>query len=391
MTLSEIATALGIDQYPHALESVFAEQSKKVNVCDFALLKALEAEYGIFQDYYDAVKAGMEALALDPIRLAWAEAVATYLLDAPFEKCVTIPCIPTDGTPAGDMLYMLVMLPLIPISIQDYLRRGFPEEMVRQMISTCYHSSIQIVIERTGRPGIDGLYFRWLMTYAKSRIFNLAGFCFEVKAFPENAMYLKHNQTGKIAVVLRKGSFHRSGRALGSLAYTDDTDARSTPFTETDESWYGLYAENSLTSQTPAKFLKSEWTCVLKPGDAVLSIHIPRNADLSDVAVDAAFQEGMRIANHHYNDLDIKGLYCSSWLLDPALAELIGNDAKIVRFGNRFIRYPFLSSGREVFTFVFRTSNYDPALLPETTRLERGLKKRYLEGDAIHSFQGVIF
>jgi len=245
-------------------------------------------------------------------------------------------------------------------------------------------------VKWTGRPGVDKLYYGWLLHYAKAMIFNHGGFNFELRTLPATVMYLKNKTTGQIVPLLRKGSFHKSGRALGALSCEDPEGAWEGEFRETEDAWWGLYSVNSLVAQAPASFPKTEWDCVLAPGDNVLSIHIPRKTDLSDAAVERACEEGLAIARRCYPELYPKCIYCSSWLLDPALAELVGTDSKIAKFGSRFVRIPDKSAGREVFTFVFRTKNFDPSALPENTRLERGLKKLYLSGGAIHSFSGVI-
>jgi len=82
-------------------------------------------------------------------------------------------------------------------------------------------------------------------------------------------------------------------------------------------------------------------------------------------------------------------LFCSSWLLDPTLANIIGKDSRIAQFGDQYIRYPNKSAGKEVFNFVFPPRVTDLTTLPENTRLERGLKKLYLEGGFVHAFSGL--
>ena len=69
---------------------------------------------------------------------------------------------------------------------------------------------------------------------------------------------------------------------------------------------------------------------------------------------------------------------------------MLGADSKIAAYGARFARYPLMSAGREVFSFVFPPNVTDLGALPENTRLERGLKKLYLNGGYIHAFAGII-
>jgi len=121
----------------------------------------------------------------------------------------------------------------------------------------------------------------------------------------------------------------------------------------------------------------------------VLSMHIPRKTDISGEAFDRAVAMAVEFASRYYAEYHPVCLYCSSWLLDPTLAEVVGNEAKITKFGEKFIRYPNKSAGKEVFSFVFPPRIQNLNDLPENTRLERGLKKRYLEGGFVHGFAGI--
>ena len=127
---------------------------------------------------------------------------------------------------------------------------------------------------------------------------------------------------------------------------------------------------------------------MLAPGDCMLGIHIPRGTSITPEntkAIDMAF----RHAATYYKEYHPKAIHCGSWLLNPDLANVIGEESNIVRFGALFQRYPAKSDGRSVFGFVFERSAF-PKLeeLPENTSLQRKLKQMYLDGTWIHNFSG---
>jgi hypothetical protein len=88
------------------------------------------------------------------------------------------------------------------------------------------------------------------------------------------------------------------------------------------------------------------------------------------------------MAKERFPERKPKIVYCNSWLLDPQLGELLGDESKIVAFGNRFMRFPYgEGNGRAGFSFVFLGYKEDDlASLPEDTGLRRKLKAFYLDG-----------
>ena len=91
--------------------------------------------------------------------------------------------------------------------------------------------------------------------------------------------------------------------------------------------------------------------------------------------------------------LDYKAFKCESWLMDPQLAKILGEDSNITKFVNRFIPACGRSAGRGVFSFVFLQPKPAEAVienLPEDTSLQRKLKEHYLNGGCIYEMHGFI-
>lgn len=101
----------------------------------------------------------------------------------------------------------------------------------------------------------------------------------------------------------------------------------------------------------------------------------------------------------HFPDYDYKAFFCSSWLLDPKLETLLGNESNIVKFGKRFERYIATDKGTGVFYFAygFPSSGMKPGVdfelrdLDESTTLLKNIKQHYLNGDSIHAVAGCFF
>jgi len=93
-------------------------------------------------------------------------------------------------------------------------------------------------------------------------------------------------------------------------------------------------------------------------------------------------KEGIEFAKEKFPEHHPKIVFCSSWLLDPQLSELLGENSKIIGFANKFMRFSYAPRrGRMGFEFVFPGYSQDKLEeLPENTSLRRKLKAFYLNG-----------
>ena len=95
----------------------------------------------------------------------------------------------------------------------------------------------------------------------------------------------------------------------------------------------------------------------------------------------------------YYPEYKYRAFFCGSWLLDPTLVDLLGEETNISKFCKRFIPFGVKSAGTSPFGYVFHTYGNDINIsaLPEDSRLQRLLKKHYLEGKSIYDIFGVFF
>ena len=111
---------------------------------------------------------------------------------------------------------------------------------------------------------------------------------------------------------------------------------------------------------------------------------------LTPELVDESLKEIKAFISKHYPEYNYEVFQCWSWLCDPQLIEILGEDTNISKFTARFtpIRVPYDSM--PVFRFVFNIphSNFKIEDLPENTTLERKLKKHFLSGKRIYGTAG---
>ena len=119
--------------------------------------------------------------------------------------------------------------------------------------------------------------------------------------------------------------------------------------------------------------------------DGVLDVHIPETGlPLEPDACDASFARALEVYPDHH------AAQCTSWLLDPQLAEALPPASNIVRFQRRFV---LRDEGREanddVRRFVFHTYERDLDKLTPRTTLELALAERMRAGGTWRAPTGV--
>lgn len=110
--------------------------------------------------------------------------------------------------------------------------------------------------------------------------------------------------------------------------------------------------------------------------DGALAVHIPESGPLTPDRCDASFARACEVfPDHHLAS-------CHSWLLDPALADVLPGESNIVRFQRRFeLTDDGEGANADVLRFVFHTLDPDLGTLTAETRLERALLERMRAGE----------
>ena len=177
-------------------------------------------------------------------------------------------------------------------------------------------------------------------------LFEFDRYEFELRPMAGKVYYLKNMETGVIVPLMLEGMYHRDGLALGSHGYTDPEGSFPAEFEETEDCYYGHEAVNARVNPERKCYPKSQWKCVLKPGDQTIAIHIPPKADITAEYVLQAIHDVIPYIKKNYPGWDPVALHSGSWLLNPVLEEIVGKDSKIVKFCKLFNSYPIVSPGR---------------------------------------------
>ena len=391
MALSQIAARMGILQYPAEMDRIYETiKDDPTPACDLQVIEQLQKQYDLFGRFYDDVVETAKAINADSACNLWVKTAVAYGKQCSVEQLKDIPVPPVQNSKVLDYLPVQILIGLIPDSIAQYTKRGFSGGEIQSLLES-YKHSLTVMEQLQGRPGYNTVYFRWQSIFAKAGIYETEGMQFELFRLPGSAVYLKNIQSGEIVAVFTEGLFHASAmQMVGSKGYEDDTDAFTVSFEEDAENYYGHRSLTQKADRVKSTFPKSQWTCLAKPGDDCLSIHIPSGADISPAKMDKAISSARKILKERFPEHGSAMVYGASWILDPVLEDFLKESSNILQFAHRFVRYPRKSDGTHAFNLIFQKHYDDYSLLPENTSLERGLKKLYLSGKYIYFYHGII-
>ena len=93
----------------------------------------------------------------------------------------------------------------------------------------------------------------------------------------------------------------------------------------------------------------------------------------------------------HFPDFDYKYFTCLSWLLDDSIADILGEESNILRFGTLFEKVRRHESNN-ILKFVFGNgaTRENLHLIEPKNRFQRELKEAAMAGRAFYDVRGVI-
>lgn len=282
-------------------------------------------------------------------------------------------------------------------TVINLLNSGADKEIIKKSFSAmdgCIVSSTKA----EGRFSLNKIYFLWLAICKNAVVFRVGRFNLELREAYKSNFFAFTNSSNETKILMDNGyRVHFGGQLLGSSGTNENEECFLTEFKETD-TYYEGYAvnDNTATVESIKSILpKNQWSLFCKPGDDIISIHIPGAQPFSKEIVESSIDEGRRFFKKLYPDKDIKAFICISWLISPALKSILKPTSNIIEFQNLFTKFPHVSVGLDVFNFVFRKSvsklsDIDINLLPENTSLEKGLKEIYKSGNCIYETGGIF-
>ena len=121
-------------------------------------------------------------------------------------------------------------------------------------------------------------------------------------------------------------------------------------------------------------------------GDEVaLNVHIPQGEPLSYEAVWDSYRQAY-VFFHGMTDLFV----CTSWLLSPALGEILPESSNIIRFQKDYHITALEPDSRQCEKRVFGKLSDNFESYPEKSSLQRGVRQYLLQGGKVGEAEGIF-
>lgn len=126
-------------------------------------------------------------------------------------------------------------------------------------------------------------------------------------------------------------------------------------------------------------------------GESVISIHIPSDADFSELAINQSLQQAKKFFDDYFSEYKYGNMVCNSWLLSPELGTMLLDETNIKKFQKRFEIIKENKKNREYIEWLFeRLETTEYTELPEHTSLQKKVKKLLIDGGNIGTAFGVM-
>lgn len=302
----------------------------------------------------------VEALRADPVKLRYVNLLKACYWTLPQDRVPLLPQGP--GRTLANLGPMVALLGFTRGMEEAMERRGIPEDQ-RQWLRGGFDRTLTARSAIAGYPVLPPTFFFWLRRHLVPNLFKLGQLSFELLTLKPPMSVYREEATGRLLGLREDGQ-------------------TETAFLCTELSRGG--------KDGPAYVLdKSLFTPYLSPGDPVISVHIPRGARIDRASTREDFAAARAFFAQYYPEEPLKCFHCSSWLLDKTMADYLSENSNILAFQKLFQTFCVKSTGQEVFSFVHPQPFESYEDLPETTSLERMLKRRYLNSDPVFVHAGI--
>ncbi len=402
-TLPELMKALNIEVIDDRIANVFDEvvtdhAANGVHSLREDYIKELQNKYDVFPNKYDYIQQAAKTIRENEALSLYTALLVRVLRDNGLKSIIYFEDHPktADGNCNGlyGMTAFFAHAEFIPHAVEYFSKRNVPKKVIRD---TLLNLEDAIIMHKQGFKE-DGFevkrHFGWNQHFIICDILMIERLNFEMRQDFHGNICVFKNSDGEYKILMAGVDVHHSGYLLGSAGCEDEDGSFRAELTETDEYYEGYPVDtwNAKVAKDKIKLSKSEWSLVLKNGDSVISVHIPDLPNFTPTAIDTSYAKCREIIKASFPEFEPRAFVCGSWMMDPQLRNMLKPTSNIVYFQSKFMRFPYVSNGTAVFTFLFKNQLIKKIEdQPENTSLERAAKKHYLDGKFIYEQGGCFF
>ena len=306
------------------------------------------------------------------------EDIAALTLPVPAEKEERLPF---------DMMPLLACLPHIPPIFAALRQRGVEEKVLFDTFSVID----TMMPPPPAQKAFDKGNLSWVQHYLHGVNLRIGHLFFHRIDDMYNAHFgVYRSLGGQYRLLAEKGTYHLNGHLVSSKESPQEGDFTAS-LSETEEYYEAYYiSEEGLVHPEATRLDKKDWTRVGGHESPSITIHIPSGPGLTPENVKASFRAALDFHRRHFPEFKPLFFHCHSWLLDTQHRQFLPPTSNILAFQSCFIHGNTTSYDNCVFDFLFRCRKENLQDLPESSSLQRTIKRHLLEGNHIYEQNGVI-
>ncbi len=137
-----------------------------------------------------------------------------------------------------------------------------------------------------------------------------------------------------------------------------------------------------------ALFRLGELEYELPEGEGEIHLHIPSDANIELPSCKSSLEGFHLFTRKHYPEMDTYPIVVESWLLSPALREMLPPKSKIIQFQKCFEIESWDKEETEFLQWVYGRKDIGLNELPTDTTLQRKMKEYLLQGKKVGGARG---
>ena len=284
---------------------------------------------------------------------------------------------------AGPLVPLGVLASFLEKAIEPYQRQGADDEMLKATFGDVLRW-VNWYKRETGRDGLAEIC--WAVRAYCNKLYQIG--CLQYERI-ESHYPVQVWQMGQSILVLSAGGVYvnHQGRAC-----QDITDASFiTGYKQQDNEVSGHLIDTHTGEISPEEtaFATTGMTRLLRPGEEVLTMHIPAGTSLDPAEVDQSLAAAKRF--FEAAGMPFALCLCHSWMLDPQIEGFVQPGSRILNLARRFARFTVAGEGSGA-RFIFLTDT--PALdLPEAaikTSLQKAVIRHLKSGGRLYDLGGAM-
>jgi hypothetical protein len=226
--------------------------------------------------------------------------------------------------------------------------------------------------------------------HVAANLFQLGRLQFQFGTYRYDYTAYRHMTSGRVVVMPRNDLPVRTD---GFIADTQDDAAAVTQHVRVQNRVEGTpIAPTGHVSAQPVRLSLDEWTPVLDRSDSVLNIHIPAGGPMSHQACGDSFIRAQSFFPTFFPNFQVHAYACTSWLLDPQLADYLSEDSNIIRFQQELYLVPVPGTdGSQTMARVFGGPVADLNTAPRDTSVQRAVLAHLESGKVWRQGASLLF